>query len=88
MTSVTTTPAKRNVFKRAHLEPGRCISVDHYFPPEMGRLPHTFGQDLIGYSCGSLFVDHASGKIFNFCQYSNNAIETIHSKCRLESLAK
>ncbi len=35
-----------------------------------------------------LYVDHASGKIFNFCQYSNNAIETIQSKHCLESLAK
>jgi hypothetical protein len=34
------------------------------------------------------FVDHASGKLFNFCQYLNNATETIQSKCCLESLAK
>ncbi len=88
VTSVTTTPAKRNVFKRAHLEPGRCISVDHYFPPEMGRLPHTIDQEHIGYSCSLLFVDHASGKIFNFCKYSNNTIETIQSKYCLEFLAK
>jgi hypothetical protein len=64
------------------------MSVDHYFSPEMGRLPHTFGRERIGYSCGTLFVDHASGKLFNFCQYSNNATETIQSKRRLESLAK
>jgi transposase InsO family protein len=53
----------------------------------MGRLPHTFGRERIGYSCGTLFVDHASGKLFNFCQYSTNANETISSKRRLESLA-
>jgi hypothetical protein len=35
-----------------------------------------------------LFVDHASGKLFNFCQYSTNANETISSKHRLESLAR
>jgi hypothetical protein len=81
-------PTKNNVLKRLHLVPGCCMSVDHYFSPKMGRLPHTFGRERIGYSCGTLFVDHASGKLFNFCQYLNNATETIQSKCRLESLAK
>jgi hypothetical protein len=50
----------------------------------MGRLPHTFGHERIGYSCGTLFVDHASGKILNFCQYSTNADETITNKHRLD----
>jgi hypothetical protein len=54
----------------------------------MGRLPHTFGCERIGYSCGTLFFDHASGKIFNFCQYSTNANETITNKHRLESYAR
>jgi hypothetical protein len=54
----------------------------------MGCLPRTFGGERIGYSCGTLFVDHASGKLFNFCQYSTNAVETISSKHRLESLAR
>ncbi len=36
----------------------------------MGWLPPTFGCEQVGYSCGTLFVDHASGKVFNFCQYS------------------
>jgi transposase InsO family protein len=42
----------------------------------------------MGYTCGSLFVDHASGKIFNFAQYSNNANETIQSAQRLESMTR
>jgi transposase InsO family protein len=54
----------------------------------MGCLPHTFGRERIGYSCGTLFVNHASGKLFNFCQYSTNDVETISSKRRLESLAR
>jgi transposase InsO family protein len=54
----------------------------------MGRLPHTFGKERVGYSCGTLFVDHASGKIVNFCQYSTNADETITNKHRLESHAR
>jgi hypothetical protein len=56
--------------------------------PVMGRLPHTFGHEWIGYSRGTLFVDHASGKIFNFCQYSTNADETVTNKHRLESYAR
>ena len=63
--------------KTNHLAPGDCVSADHYFSPVPGRLPHTFGRKRMGYTCGSLFVDHASGKIFNFTQYSNNANKTI-----------
>ncbi len=63
--SSTVEPTKNNLL-RSHLVPGRCMLVDHYFSPKMGRLPHTFGRERIGYSCGTLFVDHASGKSFNF----------------------
>jgi hypothetical protein len=35
-------------------------------------------------SCGTLFVK----KLFIFCQFSNNASETINSKRHLESLAR
>ncbi len=81
-------PVKTNVLKWSHLVPGSCVSVDHYMSSVMGCLPHTFGRERIGYSGGTLFVDHASGKLFNFCQYSANAVETISSKHRLESLAR
>ncbi len=81
-------PVKTSVLKRPHLVPGSCVSVDHYMSSVMGRLPHTFGREWIGYSCGTLFVNHASGKLFNFCQYSTNAVETISSKHRLEFLAQ
>ncbi len=53
-----------------------------------GRLEHTFGRERHGYTCNTLFVDHASGKIFNFCQYSNNTKETVASKHKLETLAQ
>ena len=74
--------------KRGHVNPGDCISADHYISSVPGRLPHTFGREKDSYTCGSLFVDHASGKIFNFCQYSTNANETIKSAQRLESMAR
>jgi len=78
---------KNNILKRDHLLPGDCVSADHYFSPIIGRLPHTYGREHNGYTCGSLFVDHASGKIFNFSQYSNTAAETIRSAIRLETMA-
>jgi len=74
--------------KTEDLKPGDCISADHYFPPIQGRLPHSFGKEQNGYTCGSLFVDHASGKIFNFPQYSNTANETVSSTIKLETMAR
>ncbi len=79
--------SKKQVLKQDHLKPGDCISVDHYFSPIIGQIPHTFGKERSGYTCGSLFVDYASGKIFNFPQYSTNAFETIKNTLRLKALA-
>ena len=53
-----------------------------------GHLLYTFGRERHGYTCGSLFIDHASGKIFNFPQFSTNAKETLKSVARLESYAR
>jgi hypothetical protein len=85
--STTLQPEKNQVLKRGHLVPGCCVSVDHYMSSVMGWLPCTFGHERIGYSCGALFVDHASGKLFNFCQYSTTAAKTLSNKCQLESIA-
>jgi hypothetical protein len=76
------------VLKHGDLQPGQCISVDQYVSTVQGRLPHTFGKERNGYTCGTLFVDHASGKFFNFCQISNNANKTIRNKVKLEGLAQ
>ncbi len=78
---------KNHILKQDHLHPGNCILADHYFSPILGCLPHTFGKERNGYTCDSLFVDHASGKIFNFLQYSNTASETIRSTLWLEAMA-
>ena len=53
-----------------------------------GCLEHTYGQEKQQYSCGTLFIDHATGKIFNYCQSSNDAEETVSSKHHLERLAR
>ncbi len=79
---------KPQTLKSNHLTPGNCVSADHYFSPVPSFLPHTFGNEHIGYTCGSLFVDHASGKVFDFPQYSNNASKTIQCAQRLKSMAQ
>jgi hypothetical protein len=56
--------------------------------PQSWDALNTFGEERIGYSCDTLFVNHASGKLFNFCQYSINVVETISSKCCIESLTQ
>jgi hypothetical protein len=66
--SLSRKSAKTNILEVNHLQPGDCISADHYFSPVHGRIPTSFGKEKICYTCGSLFVDHPSGKIFNFPQ--------------------
>ena len=73
--------------KQGHTVPGACISADHYLSPIEGRLYGTFGRERQGYTCGTIFVDHASGKIFNFPQLSTTANETLVSKRTLKRLA-
>ncbi len=73
--------------KRDHIAPGDCISTDHYLSPINGRLYTSFGREQRGYSCGTIFVDHSSGKVFNYPQLSTTAADTIRSKRILERLA-
>jgi len=76
------------VLKRDDLKPGDRISMDHYKSSTVGRLPNSFGREAHGFTCGTLFVDHASGKIFNYCQHSTAAEETVQNKHRLETAAR
>jgi hypothetical protein len=78
---------KHKIFKPGHLQPGNCLSIDQYVSAVQGRLQFTFGCEHQGYTCGTLFVDHASDKIFNCCQLLNNTAKTITSKSCLEALA-
>ncbi len=70
---------KQGLLKTDDLTPGTCILADHYFSLLQGRFPHTYGCEKNGYTCGNLFVNHASGKIFNFPQFSTNNTETLTS---------
>jgi hypothetical protein len=79
---------QEQILKRGHTQCGDCVLVDQYVSTVQGRLPHTFGRERHRYTCGTLFVDQASGKIFNFCQLSNNAAKTIKSKSCSETIAQ
>ena len=74
--------------KRGDLMPGDCVSTDNYMSAVEGRLEHTFEREKQGYTCGTIFVDNATGKVFNYCQVSNDATSTIESKCKLEHIAR
>jgi hypothetical protein len=76
--------------KQRHLTPGQCISIDHYVSPVRGRRLSGFGASTVsnGYTGGSIYVDHASGRIFHFPQSSLSAEETILGKQLLEDEAK
>ena len=78
------------MLKQGYTLHGGCVSVDHYISISAvpGRLLHTFGHERQGYGCVTLFVDYASGNIFNFYQFSTSASKTISSKHKLEALAK
>jgi hypothetical protein len=75
------------ILKRNHASPGDCVLADHYLSPIAGRLYTSYGPKQHGYTCGTLFVDHASGKIFNFLQLLMTAVATIQSKHGLECIA-
>ena len=76
--------------KANHLIPGECVSVDHYMSPVRGRRLSGFAQttNTNGYVGGSLYVDHASGKIFHYPQSELSSSTTVHAKQTLEAAAK
>ena len=68
------------------LNPGDCVSVDQYESSVRGRRPETKGREKWDYKyCGgTLFYDHASGKISVYHQTSLSAPETIKAKAAFE----
>ena len=48
--------------KRGDIRQGDGVSADHYISVVPGRLDHTYGREKQGYTCGTLFVDHATYK--------------------------
>jgi hypothetical protein len=64
------------------LNAGDRVSVDLYCSSTNGRLPHTFGKEKsdLQYTCGAIFVDHATRLIHNTHQHSTTTAETVLSK--------
>ena len=70
----------------SHLYPGDAVSVDQYVVSEKGRLYTSYRQENPAdrYSGGTIYVDHASGKIFLYHQVSHGAGETLMGKRAFE----
>ena len=72
--------------KKGDLFPGDKVSVDHYQSAVPGRDYKSRGspppQEML--NGGSIFVDHASGRIFIHHQVSLNAVESIKAKLALD----
>ena len=74
--------------KKNELQPGTKLSMDQYVVSTKGRTISNSSNDRNKYNGGTIFVDHASGKIFNYHQISLRAGETIQSKRQLELCAR
>ena len=68
--------------ERNHLEPGSCVSLDHYESTVQGRHKDTKGKEQHDnkYCGGTIFVNHASGFIGAYHKVSLTAGNTIASK--------
>jgi hypothetical protein len=76
--------------RRGDLQPGDCVSLDHYESSYLSRLPHTKGKEkkkdkFVG---GTIGVDHASSMIFILHQASLRTGNTFESKKALEKWAR
>jgi Reverse transcriptase (RNA-dependent DNA polymerase) len=79
-------PDKEFRLKIDDLEPGNTVSMDQYQSPERGRLPNTYGKEKeeAKYGGGTIFIDHASTKIYVRHQVSLRAGETVQAKREFE----
>ena len=71
---------------RNTLLPGDAVSVDQYIVSQKGRLLTSFGREgpNSSYSGGTIYVDHASGKVHLQHQVSLRAGETLLGKRAFE----
>jgi transposase InsO family protein len=79
-------PDKLIVLKQDDLKPGDCISCDHFLSPIPGRVVAESGHSSSshGYTCGTIYVDHATGYVFVSNQKTTSAAETIRGKMLFE----
>jgi hypothetical protein len=68
------------------VRPGQLVSTDQYVSKLKGRLPHTKGkeQEHEKYCGGTIFVDHASGRVFLRHQVTLTGSETLRAKHAFE----
>jgi hypothetical protein len=81
---------KEMVLKTNDLQPGDCVSMDHYESTVRGRLASTKGREawFSKYCGGTILVDHASGLVKVFHQVSLAAPDTLRSKRKFEQEAR
>lgn len=86
----TDDPSRADILSANNLLPGQCLSVDQYESSVRGRLPSTRGREppQQQYCGGTLFIDHASGRMFIEHQVTLSASKTILSKRLVEQEAR
>lgn len=83
----TSSGLTRGKFRRDDMEPGKTVSMDQYIVTIKGRTLRTAAKENMKFNGGTIFVDHASGKIFNYNQISLRTGETLVGKRILEQEA-
>ena len=75
-------PELEGAISRDAAIPGHRVSCDILMSSTRGCLPHTFSKEQpdFQYTCGSLFVDHASRFVHIAPQFITTVAETISSK--------
>jgi hypothetical protein len=79
---VTPVPDVVDGIRAEDMHPGDCVSVDQYESAVKGRLPTSFGKESSSskYVGGTLFYDHASGRIYVQHQVSLSGPDTVRAK--------
>ena len=79
--------ASTGILGQNAVQPGDRISSDQYEVRLKGRTLSTSKDQNQMYNGGTMFIDHASGKVFAYHQISLRAGETLISKRCLEKEA-
>ena len=80
-TKISPVPEVIDGIRAEDLKPGDCVSVDQYESLVQGRRLETKGRERFKhkYCGGTLFYDHASGRIFVQHQVSLSAYDTMEA---------
>eukprot|EP00804_Cyclotella_cryptica_P004979 CCRYP_014091-RB/>CCRYP_014091-RB protein AED:0.37 eAED:0.31 QI:0/0/0/1/1/1/2/0/446 len=80
------TPHSHMRLKEGHVQPGDCVSCDHFTSPVPGWIISSSGHSSStnGYTCSTIYVDHCSTFICINHQLTTSASDTIRGKLLLE----